>query len=178
MVFALPGEPGLAELVGDFKIHFQDSHGDFYWYVIGSPILLLWCNFPLLQWRMLNLSCFCFTEHALILLFSYPKFYSQQLWYKNGINIYKETRLPDWFHFYSYLFFSWLNTISLLFLPFCQTDLFILYIYLIGHNYKPVLTKKSHLTWLSEKRHRKLLFVLSFLGSKDHIVPFDKWWRS
>ncbi|RXI07122.1 hypothetical protein DVH24_026258 [Malus domestica] len=30
VVFALPGEPGLAELVGDFKIQFQDSHGDFY----------------------------------------------------------------------------------------------------------------------------------------------------
>ncbi|CAN6541896.1 unnamed protein product [Malus baccata var. baccata] len=30
VVFALPGEPGLAELVGDFKIHFHDSHGDFY----------------------------------------------------------------------------------------------------------------------------------------------------
>lgn len=30
VVFALPGQPGLTELVGDFKIHFQDSHGDFY----------------------------------------------------------------------------------------------------------------------------------------------------
>ncbi|CAJ1929492.1 unnamed protein product [Sphenostylis stenocarpa] len=30
VVFALPGEPGLAELVGDFKIHFNDGHGDFY----------------------------------------------------------------------------------------------------------------------------------------------------
>ncbi|BFG35905.1 hypothetical protein CerSpe_221790 [Prunus speciosa] len=30
VVFALPGEPGLAELVGDFKIHFHDSQGDFY----------------------------------------------------------------------------------------------------------------------------------------------------
>ncbi|KAJ8770666.1 hypothetical protein K2173_021313 [Erythroxylum novogranatense] len=29
-VFALPGEPGLTELVGDFKIHFQDRQGDFY----------------------------------------------------------------------------------------------------------------------------------------------------
>lgn len=28
--FALPGEPGLTELAGDFKIHFQDRHGDFY----------------------------------------------------------------------------------------------------------------------------------------------------
>ncbi|KAK9948990.1 hypothetical protein M0R45_004541 [Rubus argutus] len=30
VVFALPGEPGLAELVGDFKIYFHDRHGDFY----------------------------------------------------------------------------------------------------------------------------------------------------
>uniref|UniRef100_A0A7N0U9Q6 Uncharacterized protein n=1 Tax=Kalanchoe fedtschenkoi TaxID=63787 RepID=A0A7N0U9Q6_KALFE len=29
-VFALPGEPGLTELAGDFKIHFQDRQGDFY----------------------------------------------------------------------------------------------------------------------------------------------------
>ncbi|KAI4314996.1 hypothetical protein L6164_027850 [Bauhinia variegata] len=30
LVFALPGEPGLAELVGDFKIHFHDRQGDLY----------------------------------------------------------------------------------------------------------------------------------------------------
>ncbi|GLU09208.1 hypothetical protein SLE2022_260810 [Rubroshorea leprosula] len=30
MVFALPGEPGLTELAGDFKIHFHDRQGDFY----------------------------------------------------------------------------------------------------------------------------------------------------
>uniref|UniRef100_A0A5B6ZKZ1 Phosphatidylinositol-3,4,5-trisphosphate 3-phosphatase n=1 Tax=Davidia involucrata TaxID=16924 RepID=A0A5B6ZKZ1_DAVIN len=30
VVFALPGEPGLAELMGDFKIHFHDRQGDFY----------------------------------------------------------------------------------------------------------------------------------------------------
>ncbi|KAK9288638.1 hypothetical protein L1049_017098 [Liquidambar formosana] len=29
-VFALPGEPGLTELAGDFKFHFHDRHGDFY----------------------------------------------------------------------------------------------------------------------------------------------------
>ncbi|KAK9678511.1 hypothetical protein RND81_11G216500 [Saponaria officinalis] len=29
-VFAIPGEPGLTELAGDFKIHFHDQHGDFY----------------------------------------------------------------------------------------------------------------------------------------------------
>lgn len=30
MVFALPGEPGLTELAGDFKIYFHDRQGDFY----------------------------------------------------------------------------------------------------------------------------------------------------
>ncbi|XVF61240.1 hypothetical protein PTKIN_Ptkin08bG0114200 [Pterospermum kingtungense] len=30
LVFALPRETGLAELVGDFKIHFHDRQGDFY----------------------------------------------------------------------------------------------------------------------------------------------------
>ncbi|XP_042062344.1 phosphatidylinositol 3,4,5-trisphosphate 3-phosphatase and protein-tyrosine-phosphatase PTEN2A-like [Salvia splendens] len=30
MVFALPGEPGLTELAGDFKVHFHDGKGDFY----------------------------------------------------------------------------------------------------------------------------------------------------
>ncbi|KAG6666184.1 phosphatidylinositol 3,4,5-trisphosphate 3-phosphatase and protein-tyrosine-phosphatase PTEN2A-like [Carya illinoinensis] len=30
VVFALPGEPGLTELVGDFKIHFHDHQGNFY----------------------------------------------------------------------------------------------------------------------------------------------------
>uniref|UniRef100_A0A1D1YG03 Phosphatidylinositol 3,4,5-trisphosphate 3-phosphatase and dual-specificity protein phosphatase PTEN n=1 Tax=Anthurium amnicola TaxID=1678845 RepID=A0A1D1YG03_9ARAE len=30
MVFALPGEPGLTEVTGDFKIHFHDRQGDFY----------------------------------------------------------------------------------------------------------------------------------------------------
>ncbi|PKI75303.1 phosphatidylinositol 3,4,5-trisphosphate 3-phosphatase and protein-tyrosine-phosphatase PTEN2A [Punica granatum] len=29
MVFALPGEPGLAQLAGDFKVHFHDRQGDF-----------------------------------------------------------------------------------------------------------------------------------------------------
>ncbi|CAK8539683.1 unnamed protein product [Lathyrus sativus] len=30
VVFALPGEPGVTELVGDFKIHFHDRQGDFF----------------------------------------------------------------------------------------------------------------------------------------------------
>lgn len=34
MVFALPGEPGLTELAGDFKIYFHDRQGDFYWFAI------------------------------------------------------------------------------------------------------------------------------------------------
>ena len=33
VVFALPREPGLTELVGDYRIHFQDRNGDFYWFV-------------------------------------------------------------------------------------------------------------------------------------------------
>lgn len=32
VVFALPGERGLTELAGDFKIHFHESQGDFYWF--------------------------------------------------------------------------------------------------------------------------------------------------
>lgn len=32
MVFAIPGEPGLTELTGDFKIHFHEQQGDFYWF--------------------------------------------------------------------------------------------------------------------------------------------------
>ncbi|KAL8116241.1 hypothetical protein AgCh_022662 [Apium graveolens] len=42
MVFALPGEPGLTELVGDFKIHFHDSQGDFY----------CWLNTTMIETRM------------------------------------------------------------------------------------------------------------------------------
>lgn len=34
VVFALPGEPGLTELVGDFKVQFHDRQGDFYWSAI------------------------------------------------------------------------------------------------------------------------------------------------
>ncbi|PKU60771.1 Formin-like protein 6 [Dendrobium catenatum] len=34
MVFALPGESGLTEVAGDFKINFHDRQGDFYWYGI------------------------------------------------------------------------------------------------------------------------------------------------
>ncbi|GMI98025.1 PTEN 2, phosphatase and TENsin homolog deleted on chromosome ten 2A [Hibiscus trionum] len=30
VIFALPREPGLAEVVGDFKLHFHDRQGDFY----------------------------------------------------------------------------------------------------------------------------------------------------
>lgn len=39
MVFALPGEPGLTELVGDFKIHFHDRQGDFYWFAVHSFVV-------------------------------------------------------------------------------------------------------------------------------------------
>lgn len=50
MVFALPGELGLTELVGDFKIHFHDRQGDFYWlaiylfvYALGELELISFC---------------------------------------------------------------------------------------------------------------------------------------
>lgn len=33
LVFALPGEPGLTELCGDFKVHFHDRQGDFYFWL-------------------------------------------------------------------------------------------------------------------------------------------------
>lgn len=33
MVFALPGEPGLTELSGDFKVTFHDRQGDFYFWL-------------------------------------------------------------------------------------------------------------------------------------------------
>ncbi|KAH9615644.1 hypothetical protein KSS87_018107, partial [Heliosperma pusillum] len=33
IVFALPGEPGLTELAGDFKVHFHDRQGDFYFWL-------------------------------------------------------------------------------------------------------------------------------------------------
>jgi len=49
VVFALPGEPGLTELVGDFKIHFNDRHGNFYWYVQKPvsfrPFIYVFCYF-------------------------------------------------------------------------------------------------------------------------------------
>ncbi|KAL8129212.1 hypothetical protein V2J09_018367 [Rumex salicifolius] len=38
MVFALPGEPGLTELEGDFKVHFHDSQGDFYFWLNTTMI--------------------------------------------------------------------------------------------------------------------------------------------
>lgn len=48
MVFALPGEPGLAQLAGDFKVHFHDRQGDFYWFgsllLANSLLSLLWSS--------------------------------------------------------------------------------------------------------------------------------------
>ncbi|XP_047947770.1 phosphatidylinositol 3,4,5-trisphosphate 3-phosphatase and protein-tyrosine-phosphatase PTEN2A-like [Salvia hispanica] len=43
VVFALPGEPGLTELVGDFKVHFHDRQGDFY----------CWMNTSLMENRVI-----------------------------------------------------------------------------------------------------------------------------
>ncbi|GMI67248.1 PTEN 2, phosphatase and TENsin homolog deleted on chromosome ten 2A [Hibiscus trionum] len=46
-IFALPREPGLAEVAGDFKIHFHDRQGDFY----------CWLNTTMIENRtMLNAS--------------------------------------------------------------------------------------------------------------------------
>ncbi|KAL4359683.1 hypothetical protein AHAS_Ahas08G0101900 [Arachis hypogaea] len=44
MVFALPGEPGLTELAGDFKIHFHDRQGDFYCKHTCAELLLSDCR--------------------------------------------------------------------------------------------------------------------------------------
>ncbi|CDP04903.1 unnamed protein product [Coffea canephora] len=44
VVFALPGEPGLTELAGDFKIHFQDRQEDFY----------CWLNTTMMENRVLS----------------------------------------------------------------------------------------------------------------------------
>ncbi|KAJ8437011.1 hypothetical protein Cgig2_010356 [Carnegiea gigantea] len=54
-VFALPGEPGLAEVTGDFKIHFHDRHGDFYWFVYApfSSQILGWLNTTLTENRII-----------------------------------------------------------------------------------------------------------------------------
>lgn len=41
VVFALPGEPGLTELVGDFKVHFHENQGDFYWFLDCLFLLIL-----------------------------------------------------------------------------------------------------------------------------------------
>ncbi|CAL9159282.1 unnamed protein product [Musa hybrid cultivar] len=38
MIFAIPGEPGLTELAGDFKVHFHDRQGDFYCWLNTSMI--------------------------------------------------------------------------------------------------------------------------------------------
>lgn len=53
MVFALPGELGLTELVGDFKIHFHDRQGDFYWLAIYLFVYAL-CELELIS--------FCFNS--------------------------------------------------------------------------------------------------------------------
>lgn len=49
MVFALPGERGLAELAGDFKVHFHDRQGDFYWFVTCLSSLLFEKSFKFLK---------------------------------------------------------------------------------------------------------------------------------
>lgn len=49
-MFALPGEPGLTELSGDFKVHFHDRQGDFYWlHSVSLVIYVLLCGFLCLE---------------------------------------------------------------------------------------------------------------------------------
>ncbi|CAN1192451.1 Phosphatidylinositol 3,4,5-trisphosphate 3-phosphatase and protein-tyrosine-phosphatase PTEN2A [Linum perenne] len=43
MVFALPGEPGLTEVAGDFKVQFHDRQGDFY----------IWLNTTMMENRVI-----------------------------------------------------------------------------------------------------------------------------
>lgn len=58
VVFALPGEPGLAELVGDFKVHFNDRQGDFYWFVNYCSLFLHKAYIILLHWIILHVTSF------------------------------------------------------------------------------------------------------------------------
>ncbi|KAK4367784.1 hypothetical protein RND71_011576 [Anisodus tanguticus] len=55
MVFALPGEPGLTELAGDFKIYFHDLQGDFYWFAIdpNSFQYFFWLNTSMMENRLI-----------------------------------------------------------------------------------------------------------------------------
>ena len=59
MVFALPGEPGLTELCGDFKIQFHDRQGDFYWSVIQAfPVHQYFVTFFHLELILVYVRCF------------------------------------------------------------------------------------------------------------------------
>lgn len=49
VVFALPGERGLTELTGDFKIQFHDRQGDFYW----SVKITCWLDSFIFYWLIL-----------------------------------------------------------------------------------------------------------------------------
>ncbi|KAL2939344.1 Phosphatidylinositol 3 4 5-trisphosphate 3-phosphatase and protein-tyrosine-phosphatase PTEN2A [Bienertia sinuspersici] len=54
MVFALPGEPGLTELAGDFKVQFHDRQGDFYLYgTLPTPLstCFIWLNTTMIENR-------------------------------------------------------------------------------------------------------------------------------
>ena len=61
MVFALPGEPGLTELVGDFKVQFHDRQGDFYLSVIQlHPNKSISSNLVMLGWSESEICIFFF----------------------------------------------------------------------------------------------------------------------
>lgn len=105
MVFALPGEPGLTELAGDFKIHFHDRQGDFYWYALKLSVKVVLCLEPvdfffiathisfvakvvmLLQRRSIEFDA-VFIE---ILVSSQGCFWLQRFWVRKGK---KESFLP------------------------------------------------------------------------------------
>lgn len=73
VVFALPGEPGLTELAGDFKIHFQESQGDFYWFLDYHFLLIssLTCIGPNNSYHnFLN-----YVAHLYLFIFSFSLFH-------------------------------------------------------------------------------------------------------
>ncbi|KAA3476259.1 Phosphatidylinositol-3,4,5-trisphosphate 3-phosphatase [Gossypium australe] len=54
VIFALPRRTGLAELTSDFKIHFHNPRGDFYWSVMFlCSILFCWLNTTMIENRMI-----------------------------------------------------------------------------------------------------------------------------
>lgn len=71
MVFALPGEPGLTELSGDFKIHFHDRQGDFYWWGLHPVSVLLFIGlFHEICFLVTYFICYASPVHKILILLS------------------------------------------------------------------------------------------------------------